>query len=268
MSDIPTTQPGAADALKVHQLKTDPEVFEAVSQGLKTFEIRKNDREFGVGDQLHLLETKYTGAGMKAGLPLEYTGRECTRAVSHILTGPLYGLEQGWVILSFSRDAEVAELRETATVSQKLHADAESVIEDLRAEVERLKRWEEMVRENSPLLAKLSVAEAQVATLREALEWYADQAKDCRKLTSEGEKARNALDRDGGTKARAALSAVPATPAPRDQRIERLEKALVSLWERLPAPEYITDGMTGRELKRYAACVAAALAEVRNGEAG
>lgn len=85
---------------KTHELKTDPEVFEAVAKGLKTYEIRFNDRDYQVGDTLVLLETAYTGQEMKAGQPLEYTGRGCPFKVSHILTGPIYGLQDGWVIMS------------------------------------------------------------------------------------------------------------------------------------------------------------------------
>ena len=36
---------------------------------------------------------------MRAGAPLVYTGRECQRFVSHVLTG--YGLADGWCCLSF-----------------------------------------------------------------------------------------------------------------------------------------------------------------------
>lgn len=82
-----------------HLLKTDPEVFQAVLSGAKTFEIRLNDRGYVVGDVLGLRETKHTGAEMRAGAPLVYTGRECQRFVSHVLTG--YGLADGWCCLSF-----------------------------------------------------------------------------------------------------------------------------------------------------------------------
>lgn len=84
-----------------HDLKTDPAVFDAVASGAKTHEIRKNDRDFKVGDGLLLRRTKWTGALMKAqGYPLEYTGEECRRVVSHVLEG--YGLTPGWCILSFA----------------------------------------------------------------------------------------------------------------------------------------------------------------------
>lgn len=46
---------------------------------------------------------------------------------------------------------------------------------------------------------------AEVERLREALLWYERQASDYRKITTEGEDARYALERDGGTLARAAL---------------------------------------------------------------
>lgn len=47
-----------------------------------------------------------------------------------------------------------------------------------------------------------------IDALVEALEWYAEQAAGCRKVTSEGETARNALDKDGGQRARAAIARV------------------------------------------------------------
>lgn len=39
-----------------HELKILPEYFSAVAKGLKTFEIRKNDRDYQVGDLLDLKE--------------------------------------------------------------------------------------------------------------------------------------------------------------------------------------------------------------------
>jgi hypothetical protein len=49
------------------------------------------------------------------------------------------------------------------------------------------------------------ISKAKIAELQTALEWYASQVADCRKLGLDGNIARGKLDRDGGTKARAAL---------------------------------------------------------------
>lgn len=88
----------------VHTLKTDPEVYDAVEAGIKTHEIRKNDRDFKVGDLLILRRTKFTGLQMHMRpeqCPLVYTpGKALERTVSHVLTG--YGLQDGWCILSFA----------------------------------------------------------------------------------------------------------------------------------------------------------------------
>ena len=83
-----------------HKLKTDSEVFQAVVEGRKTFEIRFNDRDFKVGDELVLLETIHTGEQMKHGKPLLYSGNELRKTVSYVLSG--YGLQDGWVILGIT----------------------------------------------------------------------------------------------------------------------------------------------------------------------
>jgi hypothetical protein len=88
-----------------HILKTDSVVFQAVLDRLKTYEIRFDDRDFHIGDTLLLKETKSTGEAMKKGKPLVFTGREITKKISHILRGPIYGLEEGWVILSFQKES-------------------------------------------------------------------------------------------------------------------------------------------------------------------
>lgn len=43
--------------------------------------------------------------------------------------------------------------------------------------------------------------------LREALEWYGENARLCRLIHSEGDTGRNALAKDGGNRAREALKA-------------------------------------------------------------
>ena len=89
--------------MKEHELKTDPQVFDDVVEGRKPFEIRKDDRGFEVGDLLKLRKTKYTGAEMSLAhcpAPLEYVGPPLYVYVTYILRGPIYGLEDGWVIMA------------------------------------------------------------------------------------------------------------------------------------------------------------------------
>ena len=80
-----------------HELKTDPEPFAASLFGWKTYEIRKNDRNYECGDQLSLRETVYSGEEMSEGMPLEYTGMRLVREVTEVRTG--YGIKEGWCIM-------------------------------------------------------------------------------------------------------------------------------------------------------------------------
>jgi hypothetical protein len=89
--------------MKQHLLKTDSEEFDDIAKGLKTFEMRLNDRDYQVDDQLILLKTLFTAAAMKNGSPLYYTGDALRLRVTHILSGPAYGLMEGWVVMSIIR---------------------------------------------------------------------------------------------------------------------------------------------------------------------
>lgn len=54
---------------KTHELKIYPKYFEAILDGKKTFEIRKDDRDFQVGDSIVLKEwdnIKYSGREIQA----------------------------------------------------------------------------------------------------------------------------------------------------------------------------------------------------------
>lgn len=74
--------------MAMHQLKIKPEYFADVANGIKTFELRKNDRDFKVGDTLVLQE--YDG---------DYTGRFRKVTVTYLLKGGIYGLDKDYVIL-------------------------------------------------------------------------------------------------------------------------------------------------------------------------
>jgi len=98
-------------------------VFNEVFLGHKTFEIRFDDRGYREGDLLVLRETHYTGEEMRAGAPLEYTGRDCARIVTHVLRGPIYGLKEGWVIMSITSpaptSAQPSQPLESSTVEEE-----------------------------------------------------------------------------------------------------------------------------------------------------
>jgi len=85
-----------------HLLKTDAAVFQAVLDNKKPYDLRFDDRGFKKGDVLTLNETKYTAEEMRNNKPLEYTRRSIRKEVAHVLKGPIYGLQNGWVILSFT----------------------------------------------------------------------------------------------------------------------------------------------------------------------
>lgn len=86
--------------MSVHELKCDSETFQKLFSGEKTCEIRFNDRTYITGDDLYLMETKYSGYEMREGKPLVYTGREILAKITHILYDVRYGLQKGFVCLS------------------------------------------------------------------------------------------------------------------------------------------------------------------------
>ena len=72
-----------------HYLKTLPSYFLAQEQGIKPFEVRRSDRNFQVGDILHLQEFVP---------PDTYTSRELLREVTYVLDDSAY-CKEGFVVL-------------------------------------------------------------------------------------------------------------------------------------------------------------------------
>lgn len=89
-------------ARKVHELKTWPEFFQAVFDGGKTFELRKDDRDFAVGDALLLREWDPG----RVAIHLEpYTGRSLIVNVTGLVRDrPQFGLMSGYVIMSITKN--------------------------------------------------------------------------------------------------------------------------------------------------------------------
>lgn len=83
-----------------HELKCWPSFFDAIRDGSKTFEVRKNDRGFQKGDILRLVEYD------PERLVVRETGRVIYAHVSYVLSG--WGVEPGYVAMGLS-DVEMAE---------------------------------------------------------------------------------------------------------------------------------------------------------------
>ena len=75
---------------RCHVLKTIAPYFEEVASRRKTFEVRKDDRGFQVGDTLVLEEIDEQGW---------YTGRNCTVEVVYKLSGGQFGIESWYCVL-------------------------------------------------------------------------------------------------------------------------------------------------------------------------
>lgn len=78
-----------------HELKCIPPFFEDVHSGAKPFELRRDDRDYRVGDTLLLREWRPDWK--------DYTGRICRKRVTYKLEGGQYGLASDVVVLGLSR---------------------------------------------------------------------------------------------------------------------------------------------------------------------
>lgn len=102
--------------MKTHKLKTLPVYFDAVQRGDKTFEIRKNDRDFQAQDALVLAEWDPALVTCNPPWPMGsrpvdapkdhdgYTGRELHATVAYVLhdTWEKFGLQRGYVVLGLA----------------------------------------------------------------------------------------------------------------------------------------------------------------------
>jgi len=83
----------------IHKLKTHPLYFEKILEGVKNFEIRKNDRDYKICDELILKEYVPTAFYLSGD---RYTGRILHRRIDYILYGGQFGIEEGYCVMSLS----------------------------------------------------------------------------------------------------------------------------------------------------------------------
>lgn len=90
-----------------HHLKTVDPYYHAIADGTKTFEVRKDDRGFKVGDILHLhyFDPALCDGRCPADDPLArarcvaYLGSSRTFEITYVYGGEIGGIEPGYVVL-------------------------------------------------------------------------------------------------------------------------------------------------------------------------
>lgn len=82
--------------MTTHKLKTWPDLYMAILEGRKTFEVRNNDRGFKIGDILELQEFRPT-KDAKSG---QFTGRSLLVDVIYLTD---FAQQPGYVVMSIRR---------------------------------------------------------------------------------------------------------------------------------------------------------------------
>lgn len=78
--------------MKTHALKTWPDVFQEIVDGVKRHEYRRNDRDFQSGDHVLLREFDPVSE--------TYSGREVLAQIAAISYGPEWGIPEGYAVFS------------------------------------------------------------------------------------------------------------------------------------------------------------------------
>ena len=89
--------------MTTHRLKIQEQYADAVLNGTKTFEIRKNDRGYVVGDKI--VFDVVTNEGYAVGASARHPLNGATYRIGYILDG-FEGLAQKYVAMAISKEGE------------------------------------------------------------------------------------------------------------------------------------------------------------------
>ena len=99
--------------MKIHELKIEEEYYKAIIDGVKTFELRKNDRDYQVGDLIQFTDARFKPKDYLKGATEKYYPHpsETLFKITYILKDvPEYGLEKDYCILGI-KQVEIKELK-------------------------------------------------------------------------------------------------------------------------------------------------------------
>jgi len=78
--------------MNIHVIKCQTPYFQDVLDRRKTFEVRLNDRDYQVDDELHMIEVECDS--------LTQTGRRLSATISYMLSDASWGLRDNYVVLA------------------------------------------------------------------------------------------------------------------------------------------------------------------------
>ena len=88
--------------MKLHELKIKHEYLIEVDRGRKTFELRKNDRDYQVGDLIHFIDIKQSNSG-NCDCDI-YIDKDTLYKITYILKNvEEYGLDKDYCILAIKK---------------------------------------------------------------------------------------------------------------------------------------------------------------------
>ena len=90
--------------MKLHELKIKHEYLEDVVCGKKTFELRKNDRDYQVGDLIHFIDEGHIKPITNKFYCEERIDDDALYKITYILKDiPEYGLDKDYCILGIKK---------------------------------------------------------------------------------------------------------------------------------------------------------------------
>lgn len=115
------------------------------------------------------------------------------------------------VLIGTAIDEGVATMSPAEALDKLARVPVVALIKELRAgRLNRISLGGRVVLDQAATALLMGVTADRMAQLAEALDWYAEQTAGCRKLGRIGDPFRNALDKDGGKRARDVLGATAA----------------------------------------------------------
>ena len=90
--------------MKLHELKILHKYLIDVSLGIKTFELRKNDRDYQVGDLIHFIDIREDNITPNNGLVEPYIDENTLYRITYVLKDvEKYGLDKDYCILAIKK---------------------------------------------------------------------------------------------------------------------------------------------------------------------